>query len=359
MMPFAPAEAAIPARGLPQRDLDEILDRAAEQWRLLAGTRWFITGGTGLIGSWLLRAIAHANERLDCGIRVVVLSRNADRAKIRLPFLVDTEGFFVESGDVRSFERPVEPFDVCVHAATDVADPVRAADHLAVFDANVSGTRRVMEYAAQCGVRRLLLTSSGAVYGRQPVEIERIPETYEGAADPLIPANAYAISKRAAEWLAIACGGQAGIEVKIARIYALIGPSIPLDGPFAAGNFIANVLAGRNIEIHGDGSPLRSYLYMSDACVWLLRILIDGMPGQAYNVGSETAVSIRALAEAVIAASGKPLQLDVRQPVVHGRSPARYIPDTAKARNTLNLAEYTPFATAVERTLLHFQSKHE
>jgi len=103
------------------------------------------------------------------------------------------------------------------------------------------------------------------------------------------------MGKRTAEWLTCAYASQETqlqLEATIARIFTVVGPGLPLDGAFAAGNFIRDALAGRRILIQGNGRPLRSYLYMSDLCIWLLRILGNGKPGEAYNVGSAHAVSI-------------------------------------------------------------------
>ncbi|UUZ65870.1 NAD-dependent epimerase/dehydratase family protein [Polaromonas sp. P1-6] len=258
------------------------------------------------------------------------------------------------AGDVSNFAGPLGSLDLCIHAATDVGDPLKAGDPLRVFDSIVLGTRRVLDLAHANGASRFLLTSSGAVYGPQPVGLERVAETYGGAPDPLQPGAAYGNGKRAAEWLAsahAAQASQAGFESCIARIFALIGPGLPLNGPFAAGNFVRDALAGQAINVRGDGRPLRSYLYMADLCIWLLRILASGAAGQAYNVGSENAVSIAALARLVVDAAGTDAPIKVQTPAVPDAPAPRYVPDTLKARRELDLAEYTPLNTALLKTI--------
>jgi dTDP-glucose 4,6-dehydratase len=253
-----------------------------------------------------------------------------------------------------SFAGPLGSLDLCIHAATDVGDPLKAGDPLRVFDSIVLGTRRVLDLAHASGASRFLLTSSGAVYGPQPVGLERVAETYGGAPDPLQPGAAYGNGKRAAEWLAsthATQASQAGFESCIARIFALIGPGLPLNGPFAAGNFVRDALAGQAINVQGDGRPLRSYLYMADLCVWLLRILASGAAGQAYNVGSENAVSIAALARLVVDAAGTDTPIEVQTPAASDAPAPRYVPDTLKARRELDLAEYTPLNIALLKTI--------
>ncbi len=313
-----------------------------------------MTGGTGFIGTWLLQAMQRANDRLGSKIELVVLTREPERALRQAPHVFSRADTSLLAGDVITFAGPVGKLDLCIHAATDVGDPLKADNPIKVFDSIVLGTRRVLDLAHASGVSRFLLTSSGAVYGPQPASLARVHETYNGAPDPLQPDAAYGNGKRAAEWLAAAHVGQAsqaGFEPCIARIFALIGPGLPFNGPFAAGNFIRDALAGQAINVQGDGRPLRSYLYMADLCIWLLRILGSGAPGQAYNVGSENAVSIAGLARQVADAAGTEASIAVAATAAHDGPAPRYVPDTLKARQALDLAEYTSLHTALLKTI--------
>jgi dTDP-glucose 4,6-dehydratase len=139
--------------------------------------------------------------------------------------------------------------------------------------------------------------------------------------------------------------------VGIARIFALLGPGMPLNGPFAAGNFIRDTLAAQAIHIQGDGRPLRSYLYMADLVVWLLRILESGASGQAYNVGSEQAVSIRELAQTIAQAAQIEPRLETGPTSNTQTLPPRYVPDTRKARHDLQLTQSTPLQAALTKTI--------
>lgn len=339
---------------LPQDDLDLVLSLTPKFWSCFSGARIFITGGTGFIGTWLLQALQRANDRLGIRLEFVVLTRDPQRAKQNAPNVFSRSDTTLLAGDVSSFTGPVGKFDLCIHAATDVGDPLKADNPLMAFNSIVQGTRRVLDVAQANGASRFLLLSSGAVYGPQPVSLERMPETYSGAPDTLQPTAAYGNGKRAAEWLACAYADQAsqgGLESCIARIFALVGPGLPLNGPFAAGNFVRDALTKQAIHVQGDGRPLRSYLYMADLCVWLLRILSSGASGKAYNVGSEHAVSIAALGRQVVNAADKDLPVHVERQGAVGMTVPRYVPDTSKARQELDLAEYTPLNTALLKTL--------
>ena len=338
----------------PVEDLDFVLSQTPEFWSRFRGARLLITGGTGFIGSWLVQVLQHANDSLGSNLELVVLARNPERARQQHPQGFARADTHLVQGDVSQALPPLGRLDLCIHAATDVGDPGKAGNPLQQFDSIVGGTRRVLDAAQAGGARRFLLVSSGAIYGTQPTDLERIHESYAAAPSPLMPSQAYGNGKRSAEWLTCAYAAQAaqsGLEASIARIFAVVGPGLPFNGPFAAGNFIRDVMAGQTITIQGDGQPLRSFLYMSDLCIWLLRILGVGQSGDAYNVGGENAVSIATLAQHVVAAAGTSTHIDIRTPARTGVLPPRYLPDTSKARQLLNLREYTPLDLALRKTI--------
>jgi dTDP-glucose 4,6-dehydratase len=339
---------------LPVEDLDLVLSLSPQFWSRFGGARLFITGGTGFIGSWLIQSLQRANDTLGCRIEMVVLTRDIEQAKRRLPMMFARPDVTLVAGDVATFTGMVGKLDLCIHAATDVGDLSKSGGPAKVFDSIVNGTLRMLDLAHASGASRFMLTSSGAIYGVQPPELERISEHYMGAPDCLQVNAAYGNGKRAAEWLAVSRAAQAsqsGFEACIARIFAIVGPGLPLNGPFAAGNFLRDAMAGKSIHIQGDGRPVRSYLYMADLCVWLLRILAVGQAGQAYNVGAEEAVSIEALARKIVHTVNTDTPIHIQNPGNADVLPPRYVPDTSKARQELGLQEYVPLDAALVKTL--------
>jgi dTDP-glucose 4,6-dehydratase len=141
---------------------------------------------------------------------------------------------------------------------------------------------------------------------------------------------------------------QFGIEAKIARCFAFVGPLLPLDAHFAAGNFLRDGLAGGPIRVRGDGTAYRSYLHAADLMIWLWTILFRGRRSGAYNVGSEEAVSIRELAERVGECCSAEVQVAGRP--VPGRAAERYVPSTRRAFEELGLRTWIGLGEAIERT---------
>jgi dTDP-glucose 4,6-dehydratase len=340
-----------PCAQLPAADLDHVLTHTRDLWEELRGQRIFITGGTGFFGIWLLETFAHANDRLKLDAQAVVLTRNAAAFRGKMPHLAAHPAIRFHAGDVRDFDFPEGKFSHVIHAATEASAKLNAEQPLAMFDVALEGTRRALEFARATGAKKFLLTSSGAVYGRQPPELTHVPEDFTGGPDVTNPNSAYAEGKRAAETLCALYHRQFGLETKIARCFAFVGPHLPLDAHFAIGNFIRDALKGGPIRVNGDGMPVRSYLYAADLAVWLWTILFKGQAGRPYNVGSEEALSIAQTAENVAKTISPTPKVEIAKAAVEGKLAERYVPSTRRAAAELQLsAEISP-AEAVRRTI--------
>lgn len=334
---------------LPADDLEAVAQSTLVPWRDLRGARIFLTGGTGFWGRWLLETFAHANAHFDLGAHTTVLTRDAAGFQEQMPHLATLDCIGFQSGDVRDFSFSSDKFSHIIHAATPASAQLNAQQPLEMFDTIVSGTRHVLQFALHCSAQRFLLASSGAIYGTQPSDIGHLSEAFAGAPCLDDAMAAYAHGKRAAEWM---CGLHAKeFEVTIARGWAFVGPHLPLDIHFAIGNFLRDALGGRDIQLSGDGTPRRSYLYASDMTIWLWAILLRGQNGRAYNVGSEHDFSLYEVAQVVAAAvepHSKVLLGAVPNPQV---APSRYVPSTQRAQNELGLRQTVDLPTAVARTL--------
>jgi dTDP-glucose 4,6-dehydratase len=196
-----------------------------------------------------------------------------------------------------------------------------------------------------------LLISSGAVYGKQPSDITHVSEDYCGAPDPSDPNSTYGEGKRVAELLCGLYSKNYGIEMEIARCFAFVGPYLPLDIHYAVGNFIRDGLAGGPIQVNGDGTPYRSYLYAADLAIWLWAILFKGESCRAYNVGSEEDMTIAELANMVAHSFQEPIEVRIAKSPLLGRPAERYVPSIKKARESLGLDSRIKLQKALHRTI--------
>lgn len=282
-----------------------------------------------------------ANDVFGANIRATVLSRDPARFRAELPHLGKRPEFEWIVGEPAGFDFPAGDFDFLIDFATPSAAEVGAGGR-AIVDRCLQGSANLIRFAHAAGVRRVLYASSGAVYGRQPADMARLAESLPMDATTVSP---YGLLKQRSETLFL----DSGLDCVIARGFAFIGPYLPLNDKFAAGCFLRDAMAGGPIHIHGDGSQLRSYLYGADLAVWLVTLLARGLPGKAYNLGSDQPVSLLDLAHRIAAALPRPCA------VVAGGAPAvsaeRYVPDIGLAHAELGLSVAIGLDAAVARSV--------
>jgi nucleoside-diphosphate-sugar epimerase len=330
-------------------DLDHVVEHIGPLREDLRGARIFITGGTGFIGCWLLESFAWANDRLNWGAQAMVLTRNVEAFQKKAPHLADRADIGFHTGDVRDFKFPDGQFSHVIHAATEASDKLNKENPGLMLNTTVFGTTHALDFAAKCGARKFLLTSSGAVYGRQPPGLTHISEEYMGGPDVSLPQSAYGEGKRMSELICAIRGQGLGIETSIARCFAFVGPYLPLDMHYAIGNFIRDAMAGAPIKVNGDGTAFRSYLYAADLAIWLWTILVRGASNRPYNVGSKNALSIEQAAKAVSRGVPGKAAVEIAQKP-SGKPAERYIPDTTRAEQELGLREWISLDDAIRRT---------
>lgn len=330
-------------------DLNLILEKANESFEEMRSKTVFITGGTGFFGKWILESFLYANKVRDLDINLYVLTRNVSRFRSSYPHLAANACVTLIEGDIATFEFPTIQCSYLIHAATDADTSLHLKEPEKTLLSMIEGTRRVLQFAKYANVAKLLLVSSGGVYGKQPSNVSHMPEEYLGASDCTAPESVYSEGKRVSELLSSIFAKNENIELKIARCFAFVGPYLPLDRHYAAGNFVKDAIAGNPIVIKGDGSPLRSYMYAADLAIWLFTILTAGRSSVAYNVGSDEPVSIKELAvkiQNIVPNIDIEIQgiRDFSQPV------AQYVPSVSRAKRELGLDIYTDLETALQRT---------
>jgi len=331
-------------------DLDYILTRTRDLWEELRNQRIFITGGTGFFGCWVLESFAWANDKLHLNAEALVLTRNYEAFLKKAPHLATDPAIKIHVGNVRNFEFPGGKFSHIIHAATETNVKLDNPTPLRMFETSTEGTRHALAFAHACGARKFLLTSSGAVYGKQPSNLKHIPEDYYGAPDITDLNAAYGHGKRAAEFLCVAYSEQFNIAVKLARCFAFVGPYLPLDSGFAIGNFIRDALQDKPIQVKGDGTPYRSYLYAADLAIWLWTILFKGQSGRPYNVGSENDLTIQELSN-IVAKALPHIDVQIAKTFVPGKLAERYVPSTHRAQTELGLKSVIQLSEAIKRTV--------
>ena len=339
---------------IPTTDLEHVLNHTNDLWKeyFPKGSTIFITGGTGFFGKWILESFIFINEKLHLNGKLIVLSRDPENFLLQCPQFNHSSIIFLK-GDIRTFIFPEAKIDFIVHAATAPGVSFNIEQPLLMFDTIVDGTKNILELAKQKKVKAILHTSSGAVYGKQPSELTHVSEEYIGSPDIYESGAAYGEGKRVAEMLCNLYFRNYNVPSKVARCFAFAGPYLPLDGHFAVGNFIKNILDGAAIKVNSDGTAIRSYMYAADLTVWLFTVLFKGNVCHPYNVGSEEDLSIEDVAKIIASFSNKPVDIQIAEKKINSK-PLRYVPSTSRAKQELNLQSYFNTKQTLQKTFNYY-----
>ncbi|PCS23996.1 NAD-dependent epimerase/dehydratase family protein [Candidatus Enterovibrio escicola] len=335
---------------LPQDDLQFIYSKISSTIEDLANKHIFITGATGFIGSWLTEFLVFAVEKYQLNLSISILTRNKGKFSSSYPYLSTATCLHVIEGDIRELDIDLldKSTDYIIHAATDTNASLNQNNPLLIADTIVQGTQNVLNLARNHSVTNILFLSSGAIYGKQPIDLQGFEEDYPSAPDCNNSLSSYGEAKRYAELLCAIYNKQYGLPYVTARCFAFIGPRLPLDTHFAIGNFLHNVLNNQDIIISGNGKSVRSYMYAADLIIWLLVILTKAKTASVYNVGADQAYSIEELAQTIISSTNTPIKYRI---LGKDSNSSVYTPNINKAITRLGVNIYTDLQDAIIKTL--------
>lgn len=324
-------------------DLDYIFTKSRSNLDILAGNTIFLTGGTGYFGKWLLSIFAHYNLHSDKKIRLIIPSRTPSHFLKQFPTFVSDNFSFITC-DLKNLPA-IKDINYIIHAAADVQTSDNSLDRSEYLLNSKLITNNILNISKSCdGLKRILFTSSGAVYGAQHTT-DPLP-TEETSFNP---SSIYGEAKVIEESSIINFCHVNSINHSIARCFSFIGAMCPLDGNFALGNFIGNGLHNSDIIIKGNGRPVRSFLYMGDLVSALLTLLTSNKSSEVYNIGSDIELSINELAQRV--SKHFPKTKVVTQMQYNGESIPRYCPSILKARRDGVLKDMLGFDDSLTQTV--------
>jgi len=310
---------------LPQDDLDDVVRHVGELWERLDGARVFFTGASGFFGSWMLESFLHAGTRRNLPFRALALTRDASRFARQLPHIAADPRVEILEADITRISPPDGPVDFVIHSL--VPDPGTSLPEMDRFFQEA--TIRLLDMAVSKSPQAFLLCSTGAVY--RPKD----PPAPFSEDDPLRADGeslSYGLIRSRVESQCRRALGGTDTCLTIARGFSFLGPRLPLDGAFAAGNFLRDALAGGPVVVKGDGRAVRSYLYASDMAAVLWRALIGSECG-VLNLGSPHGISIGELAATVGDLFGVQVVCEHRS--MPGAAPDYYVPATGKYVSSL------------------------
>ena len=353
-------------------DLAHLHGQLQEELRLLAGHRLLITGGAGFLGYYLVQTITHWNRDAAAADRVdlTVWDNFFRGVPAWLARLEGTPGLRI--GRVNLIEPlpgDVEPFDWVIHAAGIASPSIYRKHPLETIDANINGLRNLLEWGRRQAdggrpLRGFLFYSSSEIYGDPAPDAIPTPETYRGNVSCTGPRACYDESKRFGETLGTIYARYHGLPVTIARPFNNYGPGLKINDGRVIPDFARCILEGRDIVMHSDGAPTRTFCYSADAVAGYYKVLVRGRPGESYNIGVEAPeVSMRELADRLGALgrelfdwAGRVVTEPSREADYLVDNPNRRCPVIAKARMELGYAPGIGLDEGLRRSLLWYDA---
>jgi UDP-glucose 4-epimerase len=264
-----------------------------------------ITGGAGFIGSHLGELL------LEDGWEVWALDDLSTGSLANVEHLRDRTDFHLVVDSVLSpavVNELVHKCDVVYHLAAAVGVRLIVEQPVHTLVTNVQGTEVVLDHCNRFG-KRVLIASTSEVYGDHREEVP-LAETARRIYGPTTQRRwAYADSKAMDEFLALAHHHERGLDCVIARLFNTVGPRQSGQYGMVIPSFVANALAGRPLEIHGDGTQTRCFCHVDDTIRALRGLMEEGGSGEIYNVGSQERIRIVDLAERVLELTGSSSEL--------------------------------------------------
>lgn len=300
--------------------------------------RVVVTGGSGLIGSSIIRRL------LDRGDQVVCVDNLITSSYDNVAAFVGTGAFeFVRHDVSKPFEVDGQ-VDMVMHLASPASPKDFGELPIQIMKVGGLGTHNTLGLA-RAKRARFFLSSTSEVYGDPLVHPQ--PETYWGNVNPVGPRGVYDEAKRFAEAMTMAYHRHHDIDVRIARIFNTYGPAMRLEDGRVVSNFLVQALQGRPLTIYGDGSQTRSFCFVDDEVEGLIRLADSDYVGPM-NIGNPDEFSMLELAELVVEVTNSNSEI-VFGPLPED-DPAQRRPDISLARQHLGWEPKVALAAGLART---------
>lgn len=283
-------------------------------WHKMKNSSVIISGGTGLLGSFLIDVLMKKNLHDNLGCMVYVLGRHEDKARSRFSYCYDHKDFRFVTADVN------QPFDLLqlgkagyvVHLASNTHPKAYAADPIGTIMTNIYGLKNMLDFAVSHNTDRFAFASSNEIYGENRGDLEKFDEEYCGYIDCNTMRAGYPESKRCGEALCQAYIKQKKMDIVIPRFTRSYGPTLLKSDTKAMSQFLHKAIEGKDIVLKSEGTQYYSYTYMADAISGLLTILLKGSSGEAYNISDEASdIRLKDLAATIATSVGRNVVFEI------------------------------------------------
>jgi len=355
-------------------DLEYINKNLTSELEELAGKNLLVTGGAGFLGFYLTKTIVQWNEKADAQRRInlYIVDKCIRGVPRWLKEILDSNppGITMSFDDIsHQVPFPAIAFDYVIHAASIASPPYYRQWPIETMDANVQGVRilldRIRAQSTDRPCKGFLFFSSSEIYGDPDPDNIPTAESYRGFVSCTGPRACYDESKRYGETLCINFFRQHGLPVKIVRPFNNYGPGCDINDKRVIPDFARDIFKGESITVYSDGTPTRTFSYVADDIIGYYKILVQGQPGEIFNIGAddrevsiaELAEKVRQLANTHFGYDGDIVYRTHTDSEYLTDNPCRRCPDLNKIRTELGFSPDIDLDTGLLRTL-HWYREH-
>ena len=344
-----------------------------EVFESMGGKHLLVVGGAGFLGYYTIQSVLHWNATAGRGkpIQVTVYDNFIRGHPAWLTALAGRPALHVVKHDIsRPLPKDIPDFQYIIHGGSIASPDFYRKYPIETMDANIGGLRSLLEYAklqreAGKPFDGFLFYSSSEIYGDPTPENIPTPETYRGNVSCTGPRACYDESKRFGETLCVNFTQQHGVPIKVARPFNNYGPGLKITDHRVLPDFARDVFANRDIVMRSSGSPRRTFCYVADALTGYFKVLVNGRPGEAYNIGVETPeISMLDLAARVVEL-GRSLNgytgkvVTKVDPDYLLDNPERRCPIITKAREEIGYAPTVQVDEGLRRSMIWYSGNRE
>ena len=268
-------------------DIKNVYLNSGINWEIFRDKTFYITGSTGVIGSFIIRCLLNANKQSNLNLKVIAAVRNIATA---ITFFnqkeVQTEALELYKSDVTNELDYSGKVDYIIHAASNTSSASFIEKPVETFNVAVKGTENILNFAKEKSVESIVYLSSMEVYGNID-NPKPLKESDFGDLDANEARSSYPLGKRAAENLCYSYAEEYEIPVKVVRLAQVIGSNVAYNDTRVYAQFARSIVEKRDIVLNTTAQTTRSYCYITDVVTGILTVLTKGQNGECYNIANE------------------------------------------------------------------------
>ena len=320
-----------------------------------SGKKILITGGSGFLLSYLTYLLIYFNKQNKKKVDIHVIDQNIEKFSI----FRNDKNLKLTNADISKKKKFKVKYDYIIHGAS-IASPVYYKKKpLETIDSNINGLLNILEnckYSKK--LKSVIFMSSSEIYGDPDKKNIPTKETYNGNVSCTGPRACYDESKRLGETISKIFHSKYNIPIKIVRPFNVYGPGQNLNDKRIFPDLMKNIKKEKDITLFSDGTPTRSFCYISDQIRGIIEVLFRGKNGEPYNIGNTQEISIKNLAKLAIKVSKKKLKIIMKSNLdktFNVDCPKRRCPDLKKIYNLSKWKPKIKLETGLLKTINYYK----